>query len=343
MKHLKRVALAALAVISAVSYTLIPVSASAASGQSSALSIVPKKNYVIEPGQSVKDTLTISNIDSTSPLDLSLKVIDFTFTDKTGTPKLFLGNEPQTTWSLKPFLTVPESVTVPAGGSKTLDMSVAVPKNQGAGSYYSAIVYSSGAFGGGNVGLSASGVTLVFVDVPGKAHEDLKVTKLGAYSAADGYQYFALNKPDKIGYQVKNNGNVVESPAGAITMKDMWGHQTSINNVNPSGALALIGQERLYTPCIKYNESKASNQTPTCASPSLWPGLYTVSIDLLYGQNGNVTQEVTKTIHFWYLPWWAIVILILIIAAIVYGIWRLKRIVNERMYGPGGAKKSRRK
>lgn len=131
---------------------------------SASLSIVPKKNYIIEPGESVEDKLTIRNLDPVQPLELNLRVIDFTFTDDGGTPKLMLANDaPQTTWSLKPFLTLPENVVIEPNSSKTIDMKVAVPAGHGAGSYYSAILYSSGAPGdGGNVGLSASGVTLVF-------------------------------------------------------------------------------------------------------------------------------------------------------------------------------------
>ena len=111
------------------------------SAESASLSITPKKNYVLEPGKSVKDKLTIRNPDKTDPLNLTLRVVDFTYTDDGGTPKLLLGEDiPQTTWSLKPFLTVPKTVTIQPGSSATLDISVAIPAGHGAGSYYSAIV-----------------------------------------------------------------------------------------------------------------------------------------------------------------------------------------------------------
>jgi hypothetical protein len=122
MKHVKSLLLAAFAVVLATTYVIPAASASAASQtSSSALSIAPKKNYVIEPGKSVQDNLTITNLDETSPLDLTLRVIDFSYTDNGGTPKLMLdANAPQTTWSLRSYLKVPETVTVEPGQTTVL-------------------------------------------------------------------------------------------------------------------------------------------------------------------------------------------------------------------------------
>ena len=340
MKRFKSIVMATLALVVAAAYALpsLPVAA-----QSSALSIAPKKNYVIEPGKSVKDKLVIRNADGTSPLNLKLSVIDFTYTDNGGTPKLFLDpNAPQTTWSLKPFLTVPKEVTIPAGESKTLDMSVTIPKNHGAGSYYSAIVYSSGTgSGGGTVGLSASGVTLVFTQIPGKVSENLTLKKFGAYQnnqndgAESGYMNFTMKEPLNVAYTLKNNGNVTEAPAGSITMKSMFGQTYTINDINPTGSLALIGQTRTYTTCIKIKDQdvtleRSNTKVKACVPPALWPGLYTAKLDLFYGQNGNITQEIHGTTWFWYLPWWFILIVAVVLALIAFGIWRITNKVKTK-------------
>lgn len=340
MNRFKSIAMAALAVVVAATYALPAMPVSAAS--SSALSIAPKKNYVIDPGKSVKDKLTIRNLDSQNSLDLTLRVIDFTFTDDGGTPKLFLAEDaPQTTWSLKPFLTIPKSVSVPAGGTKSVDMSVAIPAGHGAGSYYSAIVYSTGAPDGGNVGLSASGVTLVFANVPGLVNEDLKLQKFGAYHEATAsskadYMFITAKEPLQIAYTLKNNGNVVESPVGSITLKDMFGREQTINNVNPSSSLALIGQSRTFTACIKLaaesvNISGSTTQANTCTSPGLWPGYYSAKLDLYYGQNGNVTQEILGTSSFWYLPWWFVIVVIVLLLIIAFIVWRIVRVVKGKV------------
>lgn len=345
MKRLKSIVMAALAVMVCSTYALPSYAATSEPGSSASLSIAPKKNYVIEPGKSVKDKLTIRNLDTTSSLDLTLRVVDFTFTDEGGTPKLFLAEDaPQTTWSLKPFLKVPESVTIPPRGSVSLDMNVSVPANQGAGSYYSAIVYSSGAPGqSGNVGLSASGVTLAFVNIPGQVKEDLQLKRLGAYNraASEGkgsYSMITASEPDAIGYTLKNNGNVAEAPVGSITLRDLFGKERPIDNVNPSGSLALIGQTRTFSACIKLKEQTVDfngtdAEAKTCTSPGLWPGFYSVSLDLFYGQNGNLTKEVTGKSWFIYMPLWFIIVLIIVLAIAAWYIRKLVLAIQRKRNG----------
>lgn len=342
MKRFKGIVVASFATLIAAAYMLPALSAHAAS--SAALSIVPKKNYTIEAGKSIKDKLVIRNLDTKNPLQLSLRVVDFTFNDDGGTPKLFLAEDaPQTTWSLKPFLTVPKNVTIDPSGSESIDMGVAIPKGHGAGSYYSAIVYSSGASDGGNVGLNASGVTLVFTSIPGKVSEDLKLEKFGAYVGKSGqkpdYKFLTTEMPDVMAYTLANNGNVTESPVGTINLKNMWGHEYTINDVNPNKSLALIGQTRTFTACIKLKVAEVelgggTTKSTQCTNPGLWPGLYTASLDVFYGQNGNNTQEITKTATFWYLPWWFLAVVLVVLAVVAYYVWRIVRRVKYGRPGP---------
>lgn len=348
MKLFKSTILAALAVFVAAAYVL-PVAPAAAMTSSAALSIVPKKNYTIEPGKSIKDTLVIRNIDNERPLVLNLRVVDFSYTDNGGTPKLMLDEDaPQTTWSLKPFMTVPKTVTIAPNESKSVDMGISIPANHGAGSYYSAIVYSSGASEGGNVGLSASGVTLVFTSIPGDVKEDLKLTKFGAYQLKDqNYSYINTSAPDSIGYTLKNNGNVTAAPTGSITMKHIFGKEKVITDVNPNQSLALIGQERVFTACIKLKTEEVDfngdkRESNVCAKPSLMPGYYSLDLNLLYGQNGNQTKEVTGAGGFWYLPWWFILLSLIVILVVVFYSIKTYRAIQSKLYGSKPKRKSRR-
>jgi len=340
VKRFKSIVIAALAVVIGVAYLLPAASTSAAS--SASLSIAPKKNYVVDPGESIEDTLMIRNLDAASPLELSLRVVDFSFTDDGGTPKLFLDpNAAQTTWSLKPFLSVPKSVTIPPGSSESVKLNVAIPKGHGAGSYYSAIVYSSGAPDGGNVGLSASGVTLVFTSIPGDVNEDLKLEKMGPYRASNYMPSITFAEPQMIGYTLKNNGNVTEGPVGSITLRNLFGNEQVINNVNPNGSLALIGQSRTFTSCIKLKTENvelggSESSAKTCTEPGLWPGFYSVSLNLFYGQNGNLTKEIVGNTWFIYLPLWFIIVLLVVIAIAAYFIRRL--VLKIRGFKQGGGR-----
>jgi len=343
MKQLKNLVL-----IAVVAFTVVGVlPLSSVSAQSSAsLSIAPKKSYVIEPGKSIEDKLAIRNIDANETLKLNLRVIDFTYTDDSGTPKLNLNQDTEPTpWSLRSYMEVPEIVTVKPGNSSTFDISVAIPENLGAGSYYSAIIYSTTAPDGGNVGLSASGVTLVFVTVPGTVNESLTLKKFGAYngnvSGLNGYRHFMMDEPRVIAYTLENKGNVTEAPVGTIKLKDMFGHEYTINDVNPSKSLALIGQTRTFQACIKLNSQDVNFQgskaeASTCTSPGLWPGYYSASIDIFYGQNGNNTQEITKSTFFWYLPLWFLIVAGIVLLFVAYFIWRIVVMIRGGTFALGG-------
>lgn len=345
MKRFKSISLMALALF--VVAAIVPVQPTSA--QSSSLSIAPRKDYVIEAGTDVDDKLTIRNIDQNNKLQLYLQVIDFTFQDDSGTPKLLLDTDAEPTpWSLRNYIKLPATADVPAGGSTTLDLNIAMPSKLGGGGYYSAIVYSTSAPSGGNLGLAASGVTLAFVNVPGEAKQDLELKKFGAYKpSANSYRYFNIDEPTTLAYTLFNNGNVFESPLGSITMKSMFGQEYEISNINPNKSLALIGQERTFQACIKVSNESVEFQGRTsastsCASPGLWPGLYTASIDILYGQNGNQTKEIAKTVHFWYLPVWFIILAIIVILAAAFYIWRLVVMLRGGTFKIGGRPRTSR-
>jgi len=327
-----------------VSVSVMPASAAVSSGSAS-LSISPRKNYLINPGQTITDKLTIGNLDNTVDLYLSLRMIDFTYTNQSGTPKLNLAqNAPRTPWSLVPFTTLPKTVTIPAGSTKTINYSITMPKSQGAGSYYSAIIYQAGGANGGNVALSASGVTLVFVSVPGTVKENMALQKFGAYNSEDNgttgsFVFIDTNEqPKMLAYVLKNQGNVFESPAGNVIIKDMFGHHVTEVTTNATQSLALLGQTRLFTSCIRSVQQKiklegGTSKDTSCTSPGLKPGRYTASLDVFYGQNGNQTHEITKVATFWYLPWWFLASVAVVIGLLVWGFFWTKRKLQAAVKG----------
>ena len=342
MSRFKSVFLVAVAIVVSISGTLAGVKDSFAA-ESAALSIDTEKKYLIEAGKSINDTLKVRNLDKTEPLNLSLRVIDFTYMDQSGTPKLMLDeNAPQTTWSLRPFLTIPKSITIEPNTMQTIDMSISIPEGHGAGDFYSAIVYSSGGSDGGNVGLSASGVTLVFANVPGQVNENLTLKKIGAYdpkqskSKNEGFTHLITGaKPERIGYSIENKGNVTESPSGSITLKPLFGKEVVIQDINPSDSLVLIGQTRVFTPCIKQKKQEADFQgsrteMASCTDPELWPGYYSVKLSAFYGQNGNRTQDLEGNGWFLYLPWWFIIVSVVVLAFVGYHIWKTINYIRSK-------------
>lgn len=329
-------------------FSALPMTASAAA-TSSGLSITPRKNLNVAPGQSVTDKLTIGNLNASADLNVTFNVIDFTWMNETGTPKLMLAKDaPMTAWSLKPFLTLPKSLVVPKGETRTVEYTVKIPAGQGAGSYYSAIQYGTAGAEGGQVNLSASGVSLMFVSVPGVVHEDMELKKFGAYAMQKDqitgkYVFIATKKVKEMGYTLENKGNVAEAPIGSITVRYMFaGKQWIIEDANPNSALALRGQTRLFTACFESQERTTElggtvTKAKVCKEPKLWPGRYTATLEAFYGQNGNNSHEISSKATFWYLPIWflAIVAAILILLGFVTTliVRKIRRAVKGPSYG----------
>jgi hypothetical protein len=279
-------------------------SAPAAKAQSNGLGITPKITLLSKPGGQISDNLRLNNLSNTQPLNVRIALVDFRPANETGTPQLLQDpNAPLTPWSLKPYISIPDTINVPAGQSKNIPFTVKFPANVGAGSYYVAVEYkATGANDQQKVTISASSATLLF-------------------------------PPSEFTYRLKNSGNLNESPAGSIVVKNMLGHIiANIDSVNPRSELALIGQTRRFQVC--YPKSKAETDLPkadNCGPLPITPGRYTAQIVLLYGQNGQPSRQITANATFWYLPLWFDIVAILVLAAIVWIIyWLYNRIKSPR-------------
>lgn len=315
------------------------------SGQSNALAIQPRKDYNLQAGESVNDTLTVTNRNTSEPLNLDLRIVDFEAQDETGSPKLMRDSRDRTAWSLKNFIDMPQQVTVNPGETVRIPITIEIPAGTGAGSYYSAIEYAavgSSDFGQGNAqaNIQASGVSLVFVKVPGQTKQQLTFMQFGAF-VPDGTGgafkgIFFSDKPKVMAYRLRNDGNIAEQPNAAIVVKNSSGKVLyTVANANPKGQLALRGQTRRFDTCINPENETQTTSTGTdintivCGDTSFGPGRYTAELTILYGENGNETREITAKATFWVLPWWFIGLVVIglaIVVGIALYIWRR---VNE--------------
>jgi hypothetical protein len=335
-------------VISLAAALLTLLTASTVHAASNGLGITPRRDFTVQPGKSVTDTLYISNLSLNQDLQVDMKVIDFGAADETGTPALQLGdNAPQTAWSLKPFIKLQQGTKIAAGKSANVPVTITIPAGQGAGSYYSAIQYTAvNPETKQRVNIAASTASLLFVTVPGDAKEKLDLTKFGAWQSQSPAEQptegsftslFTSSVPKELAYKLKNSGNIAEQPNGSMLIKNMFGHTVKeIQDANPKKQLVLIGQERRIQVCMKTSvlESKDPNgqqtQQSTCDDPGLLPGRYTAEVALFYGLNGNSTQEVVAKTSFWYIPWWSLIVLLVLVLFIVGLIWLIRRAFGNR-------------
>ena len=316
------------------------------SGQSNALAISPRKDYNLKAGESVNDTLTVTNRNTQEPLNLDLKIVDFQAQDESGTPQLMRDSTDRTAWSLKNYLDIPQQVTVNPGETIRIPITIEMPSDIGAGSYYSAIEYAArGATSDSQVNIAASGVSLVFVNVPGQARQQLTFLQFGAFeSDSTGRNgsfkglYFG-DRPKVLAYRLRNDGNVAEQPNASIVVKDFSGKTVyEIKDANPKDQLALRGQTRRFDACInpedinQTTESGSDINAVVCGdTEKLKPGRYTAELTILYtdSSSGNETREINAKATFWYLPWWFVGLIVLAIAIVAGVIAYLYRRVND--------------
>jgi hypothetical protein len=317
---------------------------SSVSAQSNGLGVSPRKDFTVQAGKSVSDTLFISNLSLNQDLQVNIRLVDFGAANETGTPALQLdGNAPQTPWSLKPFIKLQNSVTIPAGKSTRVPITVTIPANQGAGSFYSAVEYTAqNPETKQKVNIAASTASLLFVTVPGNATEKMLLKQFGAYesnSQGEGSfsSFFFSSTPKEFAYRLQNEGNIAEQPSGSMVIKNMFGRTVKeVADANPKKQLVLLGQTRRIQVCVKSSvlTSKAPSgqetQQAVCDDPGLLPGRYTAQVALYYGLNGNNSQEMLASTSFWYLPWWSIVALALLVLLLVGFVWLIRRAITGK-------------
>ncbi|MDB5161344.1 MAG: hypothetical protein JWO96_724 [Candidatus Saccharibacteria bacterium] len=305
--------------------------------QSNGLGVTPKQSYTMKAGEQATNSLFLSNLNKTQPLTVQITVVDFEAQDETGTAKLLkASDQQQTAWSLKPYITIADVVNVPPGANKQVPFTLKLPANVGAGTYYSAIEYTASTGSGQQqVNIAASTATLLFINVPGEARELLTLQSFGmtnGNSLTSKYSSVFHAQPEFFAYKMKNSGNVAESPAGSIIIKNIFGKTVAtIDNANPKAQIGLIGQTRKFTGCNP--KDRASEKLPldnNCTALKLSPGFYSATLAILYGQNGQPTRQIGATAHFWYLPWSSVIILLIVLLALAWVIYRLYRRMSRR-------------
>lgn len=320
-------------VTAALALSLLP--AIKVNAQSNGLGVTPKESYTMEAGQQASNVLYLNNLSKTQPLTVHLSVVDFTAEDETGAAKLLqASDQPQTPWSLKPYLTLPDFVTVAPASTKQVPFTIKLPASIGAGSYYSAVEYT--ATTGANqqqVNIAASTATLLFINVPGQVSELLTMKSFGMYNPkTTKFQSVFHSLPSYFAYRIQNTGDAAEAPAGSLVIKNLAGHIVAkVDNANPKGQIALISQTRRFVGCNpKSTSSQDLPKDTNCTTFDLKPGFYTATLAILYGQNGQPTRQIGATAHFWYLPWGFVVEVLIVLALIVYFAYRIYSRVNRR-------------
>lgn len=279
-----------------------------------------RTDITIDAGQTSTVTLTVQNITSGSA-EYQAIINDFVAgNNEDGQPALILdANQYAPSHSLKRYIAPIPNMTIDAGQSKQVKVTITIPKDAAAGGYYGAVRFTPVASEGksnNNVTLSASVGSLILVKVPGDVKENVtlesfdvrtNLTEKGAGSAV-----FFSNKGLYAVARFKNTGNVHEQPFGKVVLKrgNTILQTTEINNTDPKGNVLPDSTRRFVVKLDKVG---------------LW-GKYTVDGNFGYGTNG---QLLSGTTSFFVIPLGLILGVLALIAVVLLLIFVLPKAIKR--------------
>ncbi len=315
---LQRVALGLSAITLLSASLLVPVAAQTNDNKSAnGYQISPvRSEFTIEKGKS--DTLTIS-IQNPSDVPASAKAIVNNFVaseDESGTPRLILADnaEPPKN-NFKTLISDIPDVQLAAKERKDVPVKITIPADAHSGGYYGAIRFvPSNPTQESTVGLTASVGTIVLVTVPGDLNLKLDLVQLSAAQNGKAKSFFTSGDVDIL-TRLKNDGDIHLKPFGRVTVKSMFGKTVSsyeFNNTEPRANI-LPGSIRKFDD--KLGKLKLL-------------GRYTIESNLGYSSGGG--DLITSKASFWYVPAWAIVVLVVLVLAIIGGIYWLIRKLGRK-------------
>ena len=273
----------------------------------SGLSISPTRfELTVQPGANDEIKISVKNVTQAKIIAVPI-INDFASDNDTGTPQIIVNEERDDLPSIRPFFKQLENIPIEPGQTVTKKIPVEVPSDTPAGGYYGVLRFVATPDGeinpeDGQVALTASVASIVLVEVPGEVTEQIQLRNLMFYRNDVAGTFFTASAPQQMGVQIVNQGNGFSKPFGTVTVKNPLGKEVvnyELNNANPRSNV-LPDSTRTFR-----NDISGINL----------PGRYVATADVSFGNGGEVLR-LSKS--FWYLPYWFIGLLIVLLAAIVY-------------------------
>lgn len=298
----------------------------------SGLRISPTRTDLsLVPGDSREVTHTLTNV-TQGAVTVEIVLRDFESDGITNQPQFFADENDVSRYSLREFVTLPDSFDLDSGQEQEVKFNVEVPANAAPGAYFGSIEYRAspkGQAGDGQVALVASVGSLVLLEVPGDITEKIEITDVKAYIQS-GSQLKAgsifTKKPDVIGITINNLGNGFSQPFGKVRVADWRGNdifEYELNDGPPRQNVLPESSRRFEEEFVNVEVSTVNGEQVTSeSSPVTWPGRYTIKGSISHGSSGTLFN-VTGT--FWYLPVWFIALVLGILALLGLLAWYMYR------------------
>ncbi len=288
----------------------------------SGLQISPTRHELtVEPGEVKQISFIVKNITNTD-VTARVRLNDFKSDDTTGQPQIIVDESQRSDYSLRGFIQKLEDVELKVGESKEVKVTLDIPADAAPSAYFGVIRFDaipkSTQAGGAQreISLTASVAPLVLVQVNGEIKEQIEVQKVTA-ARSDKAGSFFFSAPNKVAITIKNLGNGFSKPFGRVTVQNILGKEVTayeLNNTDPRGNI-LPKSVRTFRDDLK--------------SVKL-PGRYSIVASVAHGSGGEV---VNYRASFWYLPAWALLALLVIVAGLgvlLYFLYRRRGYHNKR-------------
>lgn len=295
---------------------------SASTGSGQALEIGPPViNLSADPGTTVKATISLRDVSSTS-LFVTSAFNDFVASGEDGTPKILLEDGETSAYSMKEWVAPISTLTLKPREIKNLTLTINVPANASPGGYYGVVRFTGTPpeLEGAGVSLAASLGSLILLKVNGDAKEALGIEEFfvssnntrGTLSNNTRGTLFEA-APLTFTERLKNTGNIQEQPSGLVTIKDMFGTVVATLPINQPPRDVLPDSIRKFEQPL--DETVIGNK--------ILFGLYHADLSVTYGSD---KQTVTSSISFWVIPYTLIGI---IIAGLIVAFFGLRYMIKR--------------
>lgn len=293
------------------------------------------------PGEAKSITIIIKNV---TQADFNVRAVlnDFESDGVTGAPKFLVDSNDRTPYSISSMVKGLNDISLKAGETKEVKLTLDVPGNAAPGAYFGAVRFSvvpktNATDKERQIALNASVAHLVFLEVPGNVTQQIKVESL-TFAAADkkNRQTFFTKKPDVANVSVRNMGNGLSRPFGTVTVKGPLKKQVASFEINNREVKSVVLPNSTRT----YTVPDDAKKQPGGLHVKL-PGKYTSVASVAYGNGGEV---VNYKATFWYLPIWFLILLVVLIVVLIFGGYVLYRkyFAANSVKKPAGNKKTKR-
>lgn len=278
-----------------------------------------RAEYTIDKGDGKTIAITLENPSNASTVARGV-VNDFVASDKEdGEPRLILDeNAKAPRNSFKNLVQPIGDITLAPREKKEVPVTIRVPSDAHSGGYYGAIrfVTVNNNIANNNVGLNASVGTIVLVTVPGNLTQKLTLVQFGSADSKGKFKSFFTSGPVHVVARVKNVGDIHVKPFGKIIITGFSGkviESYEINNKAP--------RDNVLPDSVRRFENTLNHKK--------WLGRYTISANIGYVEGSGDIISAKST--FWYLPPFALAVILIVVAALVVGaVFAVSRLRGQR-------------